>query len=108
MFLQKRSKEDNVDQIRELFERLPRLRVGTQYTEDDRARDFIGVFGTEQGQRVLAQVADFCNPHPTPLDADKPGRLAFKEGQRFVLGQLMRCFLTGRRVPEHEEKPNVD
>lgn len=98
----------NADQVREIFEQLPRVKVGDEYTEDDRARDFITIFGSERGQRVLSQIADFCQPFPTPQDADRPGRLAFKEGQRFVLGQLMRCFATGRRMPTIEDKPNVD
>lgn len=102
MFLKKRP--SNVDQVRELFEALPRYKLGDEYTEEDRARDFISLFGTEIGQRVLSQIADFCNPHPTPADADKPGRLAFKEGQRWTLGQLMRCFVSGRKIPKIEEK----
>lgn len=102
----RRTSRSNVDQIRELFEQLPRVKLGDEYTEEDRARDFIALFGTERGQRVLAQITDFCQPFPTPNDADKAGRLAFKEGQRFVLLQLMRCFASGRRIPTIEDRPN--
>lgn len=92
-----------------LFETLPVARLGSEYTETDRAQDFIKTFTmNDEGKRVLAQISDLCNPNPAPSDADKPGRLAFKEGQRWVLGEIMRCFLTNRRVPKHETKDEAN
>lgn len=90
------------------FEKLPNARLGPGYSEVDRAADFLEVFTTEQGQRVLAQIADMCQPHPTPADSDKPGKLAFKEGQRWVLGSLMMCFNTARKMPEQRTKPDAN
>lgn len=92
-----------------LFEQLPRIRLGDRYTEQDRASDFLAVFNGEsnrdQGQRVLSQIVEFCSPSPNPNDADKPGTLAFKDGRRWVLGELMRCFVMRLRVPEIERTP---
>ena len=102
----RQKKRFSESEVVSFFERLPSTRLGPGYSEIDRAADFVQVFTTDQGQRVLAQIADMCNPHPTPADADKPGRLAFKEGQRFVLGGLMMCFNTHRRVPEIKDKPD--
>lgn len=89
-----------------LMEALPRVHLGTNYSEADRARDFIETFTTDAGHRVLAQITDYCSPAATPGDAEKPGRLAFKEGQRWVLAEIMRSFQSKPRIPEIQEKPN--
>jgi len=106
--MSRQRKRFSVDDVVALFEELPRAQISDDYTEADRAADFIQTFTTEQGRRVLSQVTDYCSPHPSPADADKPGRLAFKEGQRWVLGEIMRSFVTRRRIPEIQENPNVD
>ena len=98
------SKLHGTEDVLELLERLPSVRLGTEYTETDRARDFLKVFTTEEGRRVLAQLNLFCNPNPNPSDSDKPGRLAFKEGQRWVLAEIMRCFVSQKKIPEIEDK----
>ena len=79
----------------EFFERLPLARVGVNnYTRIDQARDFIATFRlSESGRRALAQINAFCDPYIGPQDADKPGRLAFAAGQRFVLAQIMRAMI---------------
>ncbi len=91
---------------------LPQARLGPNYDEKDRASDFLAVFvgesNGEQGQRVLAQIADFCTPIPSPMDADRPGLLAFKEGKRWVLGEIMRAFAVKSRVPKQETKETTD
>jgi len=103
--MSRRRKPFSEAEIVALFEALPAARLGPNYTEADRAADFIQTFtSTEHGQRVLAQISDLCNPHPMPSDADRPGRLAFKEGQRWVIGEIMRCFSLRRRVPEIKTK----
>jgi len=98
------SRLHGTEDVLDLFERLPQVRLGSEYTETDRAQDFLRVFTTDEGKRVLAQINDFCNPHASPSDSDKPGRLAFKEGQRWVLGEIMRCFISRRKMPEIEDK----
>lgn len=98
----------SVEGVLDLLEQLPRVRLGVGYTEIDRAADFIAVFGGERGKKVLAQIVDFCSPHPSPRDAEKPGLLAFKEGQRWVLAEVMRAFVPQSRVPVIERKPHDD
>lgn len=98
----------SLEEIIAIFEALPTAKLGNNYTDEDRARDFLAVFtgqsGPDEGRRVLVQLVDFCSPNPSPLNADKPGLLAFKDGQRWVMGELMRCFVSRRRIPEIEEK----
>jgi hypothetical protein len=102
-------KVSSAETVLALLEELPRVRLGPSYTEQDRAVDFIAVFAgssnKDQGQRVLAQINDFCSPAPNPMDADKPGLLAFKEGKRWVLGEIMRAFVPRAREPQVERKP---
>lgn len=83
--------------------RLPRVRLGRAYTEIDRSREFLEVFGTEQGQRVLAQIMDFCNPPVNPTLADSPGKLAFREGQRWAGAQIMGAFVGRDKRPKLEK-----
>lgn len=77
------------------------------YSKVDRARDFITVFSGDQGQRVLAQIATFCRPPSHASNADRPGLLAFHDGQRSVLVQIMKCFDSETREVVTEEKPDA-
>lgn len=87
------------DAVVALLESLPRVRAGHDgpYTFNDRARDFLAVFGgnsaPDQGRRVLAQIHQICDPAPTHADADKPGTLAFKSGMRRVMAEIMLCMV---------------
>ena len=85
------------DDLIEFLETLPRVRVGPDYSESDRASDFIAVFSglsdSAQGGRVLAQIAQICDPVVMPEDADKAGTLAFKAGARYVFQRIQRCFV---------------
>ena len=47
---------------------------------------------SDQGQRVLAQILDFCRPFDGERNADKPGVLAFNSGRRYVLGLITKAF----------------
>ena len=91
--------------LRQLYERMPTV-VATQdgaYTYTDEARDFRSVFGTEAGLRVLSRIAAICDPVAVgPQDADKPGRLAFLAGMRFVMHEINRSF-AGRGAPPMRE-----
>lgn len=89
------------------LERLPRIKVGLDYTKTDQARDFLAVFGTDAGQRVLAQISAFCSPISSQADAEKPGLLAFREGQRWVLGKIMHAFILPGPDPVKEESPDA-
>lgn len=90
-------KKLQIDPVVELFESLPRIRVSQEgpYTFQDRSQDFLAVFGgtsnAEQGARVLAQISQICDPLPTINDADKPGTLAFKNGMRRVMSEIILC-----------------
>ena len=86
------------DDLQELLASLPRNRVGDNYTERDRAADFLAVFSTEQGRRVLDQIVQICDPPSLLEDADKHGTLAFKAGRRRVLNEIQRCFVVKAAV----------
>lgn len=96
----------NVDDLVELLESLPRVMVGRNgYEEKDRAADFIATFTTEQGRRVLAQIALICDPPSSINDADKNGTLSWKAGMRRVMNEIQRCFvirapITTERTPD--------
>ncbi len=98
----------NPDEILDILESLPRVvaREEGPYTFDDRARDFLAVFSgastAEQGQRVLSQLHQICDPQARLDEADKPGTLAFKSGMRRVFNELMLCFVV--RTPLKIEK----
>lgn len=95
------------DDVIELLESLPRVQVGRDgYEEKDRAADFIATFNTEQGRRVLAQIALICDPASLLADADKPGTLAFKAGMRRVINEIQRCFVI--RAPITMERTSDD
>ena len=85
------------DDLIEFLQSLPRVRVGQNYSEADRASDFIAVFSgnsdAAQGGRVLAQLAEICDPMALPADADHHGTLAFKAGARYVFQRIQRCFV---------------
>lgn len=92
--------------ILEIFQELPRVALGEDYTQEDRARDFTDVFlRSEAGQRVLAQICDFCDPPPSFSDVERHGRLAMKEGQRLCKGFIMSAFIPKARIPEVERTP---
>ena len=100
----------DVDPLVDLLEALPRVIVrheGT-YTYKDRAADFMAVFNgqssIEQGRRVLSQIQQICDPTPSIVDADKPGTLAFKAGERRGFYELMNCFVS-REPPVVERAP---
>lgn len=86
-----------VDQVIEVLTAMPRVRATENgpYTFQSRAADFIAVFNgassAEQGQRVLSQIAQICDPLPKESDADKPGTLAYKTGMRRVMAEIMLC-----------------
>lgn len=93
--MKKPKQERPQDAIIELLESLPRVAASHEgpYTFTDRASDFIAVFSTEQGRRVLAQIHTICDPAPKFEDADKPGTLAMKSGMRRVMAEIMYCFV---------------
>lgn len=99
-----------VDQVVELLSTMPRVRVSEDgpYTFKDRAADFIAVFNsTDQGQRVLSQIAQICDPIPREADADKPGTLAYKTGMRRVMAEIMLCMTVKEPVKvETSQKEN--
>lgn len=66
----------------------------------------MAVFSTEQGRRVLDQIVQICDPASIPSDADKPGTLAFKAGQRRVLNEIQRCFVI-KASAEKEAGPPI-
>ena len=98
------------DQIVELMAAMPRIRATETgpYTFKDRSNDFLAVFNgsssPEQGQRVLSQIAQICDPVPVPTDADRPGTLAYKTGMRRVMTEIMLCMA----VKEPVEKETTD
>ena len=80
-------------------------------TELDRARDFIAVFNgestREQGQRVFVQMELWCSPIPQMQHADQPGTLAFKEGRRSILREiLMASNPNTTKLPEIQRTPS--
>lgn len=102
------SKWRNIDDLTEFLSQLPAVRVGANgYTEADRAADFRAVFSTEQGSRVLSQIATLCDPAISLSDTDKLGRLAYKSGMRAVMQNIQRCFVvreeTDRLIVEAED-----
>jgi hypothetical protein len=97
----------NEAEINAFFARLRDAVYPERYGKKDRARDFIVTFEGDSGQRVLAQIANFCRPFDGPNDADKPGRLAFHAGQRYVLWQIMKCFESDSKEVVKEESPDV-
>lgn len=105
-------KDADLDSVVELLETLPRIHVtdGGPYTFAARAQDFMAVFNghstPEQGQRVLAQVAQICDPVSKIADADKPGTLAFKAGMRRVMAEIMLCMVT--REPVRVERKSTN
>jgi hypothetical protein len=99
-----------VDQVVELLSAMPRVRVSETgpYTFKDRAADFIAVFNgassAEQGQRVLSQIAQICDPVPKEQDADRPGTLAYKTGMRRVMAEIMLCMAVKEPVKVETQK----
>lgn len=83
------------DEVIAFLESLPRVLASHEgpYTYVDRANDFISVFSTEQGRRVLSQIHLICDPTPKFEDADKPGTLAMKSGMRRVMAEIMFCMV---------------
>jgi hypothetical protein len=79
--------------VLDLYASLPRVKVSSDgpYNYIDRARDFLATFDSESGKRVLAQIAQICDPPPLMSEADKDGTLAFKSGVRWVMTQIMIC-----------------
>ena len=83
------------DAVIALLERLPRIRAMDEgpYTYTDRARDFVTVFSTDSGKRVLSQIHQICDPSSRPTDADRHGTLAYKAGMLRVMGEIMLCMI---------------
>jgi len=102
MWLRLKASWRNKDKLVDLLESLSPVRVGDEYTEQDRARDFIAVFSAtsdgEQGRRVLSQIAAMCDPNVSLPDADKHGTLAYKAGMRRVMQEIQLCFVV-REAP---------
>ena len=70
--------------------------------------DFKQVFGTEQGQRVLAQIMDYCNPPPIVMTSERPGLLADYNGRRVVGARIMRAFLDMKAKTTQEKTEGVE
>jgi len=91
-------------QIRALYDALPAVRATRDgpYTFDDEQRDFWACFNTDAGRRVLARIAQVCDPTPIgPRDANDAGLMAFLAGQRWVMHEINRCLAgRGERVPQ--------
>lgn len=115
--VRKRNREQScaVDAVVALLEQMPRVRATETgpYTYADRARDFLAVFGgtstPEQGRCVLSQIHQICDPAPARANADKPGTLAFNEGMRRVMSELMLCMVakppvTIERIPDDDKR----
>ena len=106
------SKADR-DAVVDLLEELPRIHVSHDggYSFADRAHDFMAVFnGTstaDQGRRVLAQIAQICDPVSSIKDADSHGSLAWKGGMRRVMHELMLCMVTREPVRVERKEPNA-
>jgi len=90
----------DLDAVVALLEALPRVTPNHEgpYTFTDRARDFLAVFGSEQGRRVLSQIHQVCDPPPTIRNADKPGTLAFQSGMRRVMTEIMLCMVAKEQM----------
>lgn len=104
-------KSSDLDAVVALLEALPRVLVRDEgpYTAQDRANDFRSVFSgsssADQGQRVLSQIAQICDPSPRRDDADHPGRLAFDLGKRRVMAEIMLCMVARPTVTiEHSSQ----
>lgn len=87
------------------LERLPVARVGVNnYTEVDRARDFIVTFKeSDAGQRVLAQIAAMCDPFVSPNDPNLANKAIWAAAQRNVMAQIARAFVV--REEKIDETP---
>jgi hypothetical protein len=67
---------------------------------------FNGESNSDQGRRVFLQIEMWCSPAPTRDHADKPGLLAFKEGRRSILKEILEASNANRvREPDIERKP---
>lgn len=94
------------DPVVELLESMPRIRASHEgaYTFKDRANDFISLFSTDQGKRVLTQISSICDPVPRSEDADKPGTLAYKAGMRRVMTEIMLCMAVKEPIVAESEQ----
>lgn len=74
------------DDIAAFFEALRPVRVGRDgYTRMDRYRDFHGLFTSDVGRRVLAQIVDYCEgPALRDSDLDSHAQLAARAKAREV------------------------
>ena len=97
--------EIDADPLLALLEQLPRIwpTEDGPYNYTDRARDFLQVFNTDQGRRVLAQIGQFCDQKPSRADTDKPGRLAFDAGKRWVLAAIQAAMIARKPVTIEKE-----
>ena len=94
----------DLEEIVEVLQSLPRVGIGyNNYTHQDRAKDFMAVFNTEQGRRVLAQISDYCSPVAQRTELNSLGVLSFNEGMRSVFGFIARC-MTWREPPKIQRK----
>lgn len=96
-----------MEQIRALYDALPSPRAAQEgpYTFSDEHRDYWSVFNTEAGRRVLASIAQICDPAPVgPHQAGDAGLLAFMAGQRWVMYEINRRLAgRGARVISEEK-----
>ncbi len=90
----------------DLLAALPRVALGINgYNEQARAADFMLVFSSEAGQRVLSQIGAICDPLVRDSDLNNHGQLAAKEGRRQVLQEIQRCFVV-KAPMSIEERPD--
>jgi hypothetical protein len=66
-------------------------------------RDFWAVFSTEAGKRVLARLAQICDPLPAaPHQLSDIGFLASNEARRWVMREIQLSF-AGRGARQTQE-----
>lgn len=94
----------NPDEIREFLESLTAVQVGVNgYTLEQRSKDFMATFSgvatPEQADRVLYQIGAMANAiFIGPDDCEKPGKLAFAAGMRYLYNEIISCMSTPREV----------
>ena len=84
--------------------------ISDNYSKEDQRKDFMAVFGTEQGKRVLSQIAFICEGQavqPTHDQINNHGFLAALNGMRWVWLEIQRCF-AGSMEPTIEHTENYE
>ena len=85
-------------EIASLLTKLGEAQLPPNYDHNARRADFLAVFmQSDQGQRVLGQIISMCEGPPLmpPSEGEDGMRRAmyneFRNGQRFVIGQITRA-----------------